>query len=125
MENPVGAGDLLRAEKNTGSELADMINSCIKEGRIVSAEITVRLLRSAMEKSGDNRFLVDGFPRDMDNLTCWQAEMSSLTDLQFLLFLDCSEEVIFVTYFILSWSRSWVIFLCVFLSRSPIKLVWR
>ena len=61
------------------------------EGKIVPAEITVRLLRNAMEKSGSSKFLVDGFPRDMSNLQCWEENMASIVDLQFLLFLDCPQ----------------------------------
>lgn len=36
-----------------GGELSDMINSFIKEGKIVPAEVTIRLLRDAMECSGE------------------------------------------------------------------------
>ena len=56
------------------------------------AEITVGLLKTAMEKSGSTKFLVDGFPRDMDNLRCWESIMVEAR-VQFLLFLDCTEEV--------------------------------
>jgi UMP-CMP kinase len=89
----LSAGDLLREERNSGSALADMINTFIKEGKIVPAEVTVRLLRTAMEKSGASKFLVDGFPRDMDNLRCWEDKMRSFADVQFLLFLDCPHHV--------------------------------
>jgi UMP-CMP kinase len=89
----LSAGDLLRAERASGSELADMINNYIKEGKIVPAEVTVRLLREAMEKSGSSKFLVDGFPRDMDNLKCWEDNMAAHADVQFLLFLDCPQDV--------------------------------
>lgn len=89
----LSAGDLLREERNSGSELADMINTFIKEGKIVPAEITVGLLRTAMEKSDGNKFLVDGFPRDMDNLKCWEAQMADVANVKFLLFLDCPQEV--------------------------------
>eukprot|EP01035_Chromulina_nebulosa_P035786 gene35786-48123_t len=71
----LSAGDLLREERASGSALADMINTFIKEGKIVPAEVTVRLLRTAMAKSGSTKFLIDGFPRDMMNLECWQKEM--------------------------------------------------
>jgi adenylate kinase family enzyme len=39
----------------------------IKEGKIVPVEITVKLLLNAMEKSAVKMFLVDGFPRSVDN----------------------------------------------------------
>jgi UMP-CMP kinase len=89
----LSAGDLLRAERESGSKLADMINTFIKEGKIVPAEVTVGLLRTAMEKSGSDKFLVDGFPRDMDNLACWNKQMNDIADVQFLLFLDCPTEI--------------------------------
>ena len=89
----LSAGDLLRAERESGSQLADMINTYIREGKIVPADITVRLLRKAMEQSGNFKFLIDGFPRDLQNLECWQSQMSSVVDVQFLLFLDCPEKI--------------------------------
>jgi UMP-CMP kinase len=90
----LSAGDLLRAERESGSELADMINTYIKEGKIVPAEVTVGLLRKAMDISGKQLFLVDGFPRDLDNLSCWNTQMDPIADVQFLLFLDCPNEVV-------------------------------
>lgn len=93
----LSAGDLLREERNSGSELAKMINDFIKEGKIVPATHTVGLLQKAMEKayeqSGATKFLVDGFPRDLSNLQCWQNEMAGITNDLFLLFLDCPQEV--------------------------------
>ena len=91
----LSAGDLLREERNSGSELAEMINTYIKEGKIVPAEVTVRLLKAAMDKSGTTKFLVDGFPRDIDNLRCWETQLqdTGLVNVQFLLFLDCPQEI--------------------------------
>ena len=89
----MSAGDLLRAERESGSPLAEMINTFIREGKIVPAEVTVRLLRNAMTNSGGDKFLVDGFPRDMMNLECWQKEMNFVAEVIFLLFLDCPQEV--------------------------------
>mmetsp|Transcript_22512 Transcript_22512/g.20444 ORF Transcript_22512/g.20444 Transcript_22512/m.20444 type:complete len:234 (-) Transcript_22512:99-800(-) len=94
----LSAGDLLREERASGSPLALMINTYIQEGKIVPAEVTVRLLRQAMENAVknnklNNKFLIDGFPRDMDNLSCWNTTMTPLVDVQFLLFLDCPQEI--------------------------------
>jgi UMP-CMP kinase len=73
------AGDLLRAEQNReGSEYGELIRTCIREGTIVPMEVTIKLLENAMGRvlkertSGDGwtngrgRFLIDGFPRKMD-----------------------------------------------------------
>lgn len=89
----LSAGDLLRAEQQSGSELASMIKNFIKEGKIVPAQVTVKLLHNAMIVSGSDKFLVDGFPRDVDNLQCWNEQMSAVADVQFLLFLECPVQV--------------------------------
>lgn len=89
----LSAGDLLRKERKSESELADMINNYIKEGKIVPAEVTVKLLKDAMEDSDTENFLIDGFPRDLDNLECWNNLMSDFAETQFLLFLDCPNDV--------------------------------
>lgn len=89
----LSAGDLLRDERKSGSALAEMIESYIKEGKIVPAEVTVDLLRKAMQKSGNSKFLVDGFPRDMDNLRCWEQKMTDVANVKFLLYLSCPQEI--------------------------------
>jgi UMP-CMP kinase len=92
----LSAGDLLREERNSGSQLAEMINTKIKEGQIVPAEVTVGLLHTAMIKSGASKFLVDGFPRDPDNLSCWNEKMAQHCNVEFLLYLECPENEMMV-----------------------------
>ena len=46
-----------------------------------------------MEKSGKNYFLIDGFPRNKDNLDGWNQEMSGVANVKMVLFFNCSEEV--------------------------------
>mmetsp|Transcript_12429 Transcript_12429/g.23359 ORF Transcript_12429/g.23359 Transcript_12429/m.23359 type:complete len:256 (-) Transcript_12429:113-880(-) len=94
----LSAGDLLRAERNSGSKLAELINSKIAAGQIVPAEITVDLLERAMAKergeSGRTKFLIDGFPRSEGNVTVWDERLTTAgkADVKFVLFLDCPEE---------------------------------
>ena len=64
----LSAGDLLRAERNSGSENGEMIDRLILEGKIVPVKVTLGLLKNAMEKSAQHLFLIDGFPRNYDNL---------------------------------------------------------
>lgn len=89
----LSAGDLLRAErKKTDSPLADLINAKIASGQIVPAEITVDLLDKAMQESDKTCFLIDGFPRSEGNVTVWEEKMKA-HDVEFVLFLDCPEDV--------------------------------
>lgn len=46
----LSAGDLLRAERKSGSKDAELIESYIEEGKIVPVEITVGLIKKAMEE---------------------------------------------------------------------------
>jgi UMP-CMP kinase len=89
----LSAGDLLRAERASGSELGEMIEGLISQGKIVPSDITVRLLKEAIEKSpGSGKFLIDGFPRNQENLDVWARDMEHCA-VQFVLNLDCPEAV--------------------------------
>jgi len=99
----LSAGDLLRAEQHSGSsQYGLLIQNCIREGTIVPKEVTIKLLENAMraqlEKNisgvgwggGQGRFLIDGFPRKMDQALKFEEDVckSSL-----ILFFTTTEEV--------------------------------
>ncbi|PQE27100.1 uridylate kinase protein [Rutstroemia sp. NJR-2017a WRK4] len=92
----LSAGDLLRAEQERpGSEFGDLIKDYIKNGQIVPMEVTVQLLENAMQDvvskspSGTGKFLIDGFPRKLDQAHKFE---DSVCPSKFVLFYDCSEE---------------------------------
>ncbi|KAM1140211.1 hypothetical protein ACFX19_041001 [Malus domestica] len=86
----LSAGDLLRAEIKSGSENGTMISDMIKEGKIVPSEVTIKLLERAMLENGNDKFLIDGFPRNEEN----RAAFEDVTKIgpSFVLYFDCSEE---------------------------------
>ena len=51
-----------------------------------------------MESCSTKKFLIDGFPRNEDNLAGWEKQMGDKADIKFVLFFDCPEEVIVKTY---------------------------
>lgn len=97
----LSAGDLLRAEQDRpDSQYGDLIRTYIREGQIVPMEVTIKLLENAMRaalqsKSGSGwgddkgRFLIDGFPRKMDQALKFEEDVcqSSL-----VLFFTTDEE---------------------------------
>jgi UMP-CMP kinase len=89
----LSAGDLLRAERNSGSDQGALISEYIKEGKIVPVEITCKLLTDAIAANGGTRFLVDGFPRNTNNLSGWQQVAGDSLSIGGVLFYDCPEEV--------------------------------
>ncbi|KAF2725434.1 UMP-CMP kinase-like protein [Polychaeton citri CBS 116435] len=91
----LSAGDLLRAEQDRqGSEFGEMIKSYIKEGLIVPMEVTIQLLENAMNdtitETGNRLFLIDGFPRKMDQALAFEEKVVKS---KFTLFFDCPEDV--------------------------------
>ena len=48
-----------------------------------------------MNKAGleGGRFLIDGFPRNVENLSKWEQLMNDKIDLPFILHLECGQEV--------------------------------
>ncbi|POR32636.1 Uridylate kinase [Tolypocladium paradoxum] len=93
----LSAGDLLRAEQERpGSQFGDLIKNYIKDGLIVPMEVTVQLLENAMadalRKAGSakGRFLIDGFPRKMDQAHRFEE---AVCPARMVLFYDCPEAV--------------------------------
>ncbi|EIM22526.1 hypothetical protein E3Q22_03424 [Wallemia mellicola] len=90
----LSAGDLLRAEQQReGSKEGELIRNYIKEGKIVPSYVTLKLLENAMNESinvnKNSRFLIDGFPRQMDQAEAFDAQVCNS---KFALFLDCPEK---------------------------------
>lgn len=88
LEQKLAAGDLLRSEQNReGSEYGELIRTNIREGTIVPMEVTIKLLENAMRaaiaenREGEGwaddrgRFLVDGFPRKMDQADKFEEDV--------------------------------------------------
>jgi len=85
----LSAGDLLRAEQDReGSQYGDLIRTCIRGGTIVPQEVTIKLLEIAMSRElekrsgpgwtdGKGRFLIDGFPRKMDQALTFEQTVCS------------------------------------------------
>ena len=51
----LSAGDLLRAERDSGSKDGELIKSIIADGKIVPMEITIGLLKKAMDDPANAR----------------------------------------------------------------------
>ncbi|KAF4825567.1 Uridylate kinase [Colletotrichum siamense] len=91
----LSAGDLLRAEQDRpGSQFGQLIKDYIKDGLIVPMEVTVQLLENAMTETikttGNKRFLIDGFPRKMDQAVKFEE---AVCPAKLVLFYDCPEDV--------------------------------
>ena len=85
----LSAGDLLRAEVESGSARGNEMSQLMSEGKLVPQEWVIELLRQAIVRADQGKgVLVDGFPRAVD-----QAELfeSTVSKCQFMLWFDCDQ----------------------------------
>jgi UMP-CMP kinase len=91
-------GDLLRTERERGGTTAATIEEFITAGKLVPNEITVKLLHNTMEmttrSTGKNNFLLDGFPRSLDNLEGWYDIFGRDAELPKMLYFECPYDVL-------------------------------
>ncbi|KAH8604357.1 AAA domain [Trypanosoma vivax] len=85
------AGELLReASRNGNSEVAKKIAALLREGTIVPSEVTVELLSNALREHPNPRgYVVDGFPRKMDQAFMFEETIGPAKG---IFYLDCAEE---------------------------------
>lgn len=90
----LSTGDLLREEAKKETEEGKKIAATLKEGKLVSSETLVNLIKAAFKThGGKGRFLLDGFPRSEENVTVWNKLMKTEANVACLLFFSCTEEV--------------------------------
>ena len=83
---------MLREEVKNNGPNAAKIETVLKEGTLVLAELIVELIKGAFEKNGmKGKFLLDGFPRSQDNLDAWNLIIKDSVDVPCLLYFSCSE----------------------------------
>jgi adenylate kinase len=86
--NLICTGDILRAEKKSGSELGKKIANLIDKGNLVPDEIVDEMIENELSKL-DEPILLDGYPR-----TIAQAEnLDKLLDNVTVIWLDVPQEV--------------------------------
>uniref|UniRef100_A0A8D1MJH8 Nucleoside-diphosphate kinase n=1 Tax=Sus scrofa TaxID=9823 RepID=A0A8D1MJH8_PIG len=83
--------ECLRDErKNPDSQCGELIEK---------HQITISLLRREMDQTmaakelQKNKFLIDGFPRNQDNLQGWNKTIDEKANVSFFLFFDCNNEI--------------------------------
>ncbi|KAL5224452.1 hypothetical protein ABZP36_011091 [Zizania latifolia] len=86
----LSAGDLLREEAKSGTEQGTMTKNLMHEGRLVPPDLIVKLLLKAMRESGNDKFLLDGFPRDEESRQAYDNIIHIEPEL--VLFIECSKE---------------------------------
>jgi len=94
----LSTGELVRAEQAKGGPTGAKIAALLADGKLVPNEIVVTLLKNTMENitrtTGKRNFLLDGFPRSLNNLEGWYECFGRDTELPKMLFFECPYEVL-------------------------------
>lgn len=62
-----------------------MIQNIMKEGKLVPSDLTVGLIKKAISEIDNDKFLIDGFPRNEENLSVFENLVSIFVDMKVLL----------------------------------------
>ncbi len=94
----LSTGELLRAELEAKSKQSEVIEKFIAAGELVPNEIIVTLLKNEMDhlirSTGKRNFLLDGFPRSLDNMDGWYDVFGRDSELPKMLYFECPYEVL-------------------------------
>jgi UMP-CMP kinase len=94
----LSTGNLLRSEREARGPTAATIEEFMTAGKLVPNEIVVTLLKNAMETvtrtTGKNNFLLDGFPRSLNNMDAWHEIFGQETELPKMLYFECPYAVL-------------------------------
>lgn len=88
----ISTGDLLRAEIAKGNE---EINELIKSGQLVGDDIVLNLLKNRiMENDCNNGYILDGFPRNVDQAIAYDKILEELNkNIGIVIVLDIDKEI--------------------------------
>ncbi|MFC4669788.1 adenylate kinase [Seohaeicola nanhaiensis] len=61
----LSTGDMLRAAKDSGTEMGNLVAGVMARGELVTDEIVIGLIREQLESGKGTGFIFDGFPRTL------------------------------------------------------------
>ncbi len=90
--NHISTGDLLRSKQNDGSELGNYIKDLLSQGKFVDDDIVTELLRDKLS-SIDGPFILDGYPRNIEQANILENVLNSLNlSIDAVIYLNVDSE---------------------------------
>jgi adenylate kinase family enzyme len=87
----ISAGDVLRKEAASGTELGDFINDQMRQGLILPPDIEIRLLKKEIIAQDKRVYLIDVFPRKIEHGEAFEKEICPC---KCAIFLDVPDDVL-------------------------------
>lgn len=88
----ISTGDMIRKEIALATPLGKEVESCIKQGNLVSDEQIIKLVEQVL-KEGKQSYIFDGFPRTIPQAKSLDISLKALGQkIDYVLFLELSKE---------------------------------
>ena len=85
-------GDLLRKYVKDKQEGYEELDNAMKEGKLISSATLMKVLKEYIVKSKNKKILVDGYPRNQENIDEWEKQMSNEANVKAALYFEVSNE---------------------------------
>ncbi len=91
----ISTGDLLRAASRENNERGKYIKEQMETGGLVSDDVTTGLLKERLQESDcDNGYILDGFPRNVEQAKAYEQILDDLhKEMGYVIFLDIDKEI--------------------------------
>jgi adenylate kinase len=92
----ISIGSLLKNEVRKETEFGNKVNAFIKKGKMVPDELVIPFLKERIiKKDCDNGFILDGFPRNLNQAIFLDKELKSIDKkIDKVFVIDISDEVV-------------------------------
>lgn len=91
----ISTGNLLRKASKNNDDLGRKITDTLKSGKLVDDEVVISLLREELLKLGNQPFLLDGFPRTINQAEELELLLKEIgTSLDYVFLLEVPKEVL-------------------------------
>ena len=85
-------GDLLRKYVQDKKNGYEEIDNQMKEGKLISSTTLMKVLKEYIVNSENKKILVDGYPRNKENIDVWEKEMKGIVNVKGALYIEVSNE---------------------------------
>jgi adenylate kinase len=91
----ISTGDILRENRNQGTELGKLAESYMVSGALVPDEVIIKMIEAELEKL-DGGFIMDGFPRTVAQAQAFDALLEKRdTPLDAVVLFDADRDTLF------------------------------
>lgn len=88
--------NLISEERYNSSKTWDVINKYISSGEMIPGKLLIELIIKAMKQiTGSKRFVVDSFPRNVQDMEDWYDMAGEGCLVDHILYLTCKQETLF------------------------------